>query len=751
MIRAFAEDIIIVVVSPSVMPQLQLPLFPEGVTHINAELAFVKENDRITYFNGTMPVFVHDVDDHRTFKMITAQFCVTGNTKLVEISRAFGVPEISVKRAVKLYREEGPKGFYKKRKTRGPAVLTEAVLCQAQQLFDEGLEVSEVADQIGVKSNTLSKAVRAGRVHKRTQQQETAGSSKSERSAEDSRAAMGMGANNTMDRIAASVGELEAVSPQFQPALDVPNGGVLFALPALLATGLLKFTERYFQLPKGYYGLASLFVLLAFLALARVKTIERVRYCAPGEWGKLLGLDRIPEVRTLRKKIQYLSQDKQAEQWSAQLCKEWMQAVPEQAATLYIDGHVRVYNGHQTKLPRHYVARQKLCLRATTDYWVNAMDGQPFFVIHQAVDPGLIKVIEQEILPRLKKELAKLLWKGELEDDPLLHRLSLVFDREGYSPDFFLRMKKQRVACVTYHKFPGKDWSEAEFKVTLVEMPSGAKVEMKLAERGTRLTNGLWVREIRKLTEQGHQTSILATDYRSNLTVIAVEMFSRWSQENFFKYMREHYGLDKLVDYSVEPISDPVRVVNPRYRQLDGQIRSTAAKLSRKLAKFGAMNLEDTIEPNCVEQFIKEKSALQDEIEDLQTDVEALKKQRKQLSRHIALEELPEDEKFNQLSTQSKHLIDTIKMIAYRAETVMANLLKEHMARPEEARSLLRSLYNTEADLLPDREQSTLTVQLHHMTTHAADTAIQKLCDELNETETCFPGTNLRLVMKVGS
>jgi transposase len=733
------------------MPQVQLPFFPEGVTSINADLAFIKENDRITYFNGTMPVFGHASSDHRTFKMITAQFCVTGNTKLVEISRAFGVPEITVKRAVKLYREEGPEGFYKKRKPRGPAVLTEAVLNQAQQLFDKGLDLAEVADRLGVKSNTLSKAVRAGRVHQRAPNQEVIASSKSARSAEDSSAAMGMGANNTLARLAASVGELEAVSPEFQPALDVPNGGVLFALPALLATGLLKYTERYFQLPKGYYSLASLFVLWAFLALARIKTLEGVRYCAPGEWGKLLGLDRIPEVRTLRKKIQHLSQDRQPEQWSAPLCKEWMETLPEQAATLYIDGHVRVYNGYQTQLPRHYVARQKLCLRATTDYWINGMKGQPFFVIHQAVDPGLINVIEQAILPQLENLIPKPVSAGEREDDPLLHRLSLVFDREGYSPNFFLRMKKRHIACVTYHKFPGEDWPEQEFETTLVEMPSGVKVEIKLAERGTRLSNQLWVREIRKLTERGHQTALLATDYRSDLSVIAVEMFSRWSQENFFKYMREHYGLDKLIDYRVEPITDPVRVVNPCYRQLTGSIRSIAAKLSRRLAEFGAMNLEGTIEPDCVEAFIKKKAALQDEIEALQTDLGGLKNQRKEVPSHIAMDALPENEKFSQLSTRSKHLIDTIKMVAYRAETAMANILKEHLSRPDEARSLLRALYNTEADLLPDHELRTLTVQLHHMANHCSDNAIQKLCDELNETETCFPGTNLRLVLKLGS
>ncbi|MCP4937059.1 MAG: hypothetical protein GY927_23335 [bacterium] len=105
-----------------------------------------------------------------------------------------------------------------------------------------------------------------------------------------------------------------------------------------------------------------------------------------------MGLDRIPEVRTLRSKLKILSEQGKAEQWSAELCHQWMAVDLEEAAVLYIDGHVRVYHGSQTRLPRHYVARQRLCLRATTDYWVNAMDGQPFFFINKAVDPGLIKV-----------------------------------------------------------------------------------------------------------------------------------------------------------------------------------------------------------------------------------------------------------------------------------------------------------------------------------------------------------------------
>ncbi len=551
--------------------------------------------------------------------------------------------------------------------------------------------------------------------------------------------------------MAASVGDLDAVAPQFQAVLDVPHGGVLFALPALLSIGLLDGTERYFELPKGYYGLDSLFLLLAFMALARLKSVESLRYCAPGEWGKLLGLDRVPEVRTLRQKIRVLSEEDQPAQWSAELCRRWMQAAPAQAGLLYIDGHVRVYNGAQTQLPRHYVARQRLCLRATTDYWVNAMDGQPFLVINKAVDPGLIKVIEQDILPRLERLVPQQPDPQALAADPLRHRFTLIFDREGYSPEFFARMKAQRVACLTYHKYPGHDWPEEEFVSHSVRLPSHQVVEMKLAERGTCLSNRLWVREIRKLTERGHQTAILATDYRSELVPLAAAMFARWSQENFFKYAREHYNLDRLVDYRTEAISDPIPVVNPQYRHLDGQVRSATGKLNRLLAQFGAMNLEAPIEPQQVEPFMQHKAALQEQIEDLQNELQTLKAQRKATPRHITIEELPEAQRFRQLSTQSKHLIDTIKMIAYRAETAMANVLRETISHPHEARRLLQALYQTEADLLPDPEKQTLTVRLHHLANAASDEAMRKLCEDLNATHTLFPRTNLRLVLELGS
>ncbi|MCL7489814.1 MAG: hypothetical protein M8357_16735 [Desulfobulbaceae bacterium] len=551
----------------------------------------------------------------------------------------------------------------------------------------------------------------------------------------------------------ASIFQCGPLDPCFLSSLDVPNGGVLLGLPALMSMGLLRHTAGYFELPKGYYRLDSIFLLLAFMALARIKTIEALRYCAPGEWGKLLGLDRIPEVKTLRDKVHLLTNDDRAGQWGAELSRDWMEMFPETSGVLYIDGHVRVYSGNQTELPRHYVARQKLCLRATTDYWVNAMDGQPFFLVNKAVDPGLLTVLEEDILPRLERDIPNQPSLFELEEERLLPRFTLVFDREGYSPDFMCRMWSRRIACQTYHKYPEGIWPESEFAEHKVSLISGHEVKMKLAERGTILGGKMWVREIRKLSDSGHQTAIISTNFARDMKATAAAMFARWSQENFFKYMRENYNLDRLIDYSTEAIPGTTEVVSPLFREVDGEVRKQAAQLARKRCECDGVILCDDIEParGEVEAYEMEKQALREEVEHMAKTLEDLKACRRTTPRHVRLADLPPEDQFKKLGTKSKDFIDTIKMVAYRAETAMVNIVRRTMSRQEDGRSLLRGLYATEADILPDYEKMTLKVRLHQPANRCNAVTIGQLCQELNATKTKFPGTDLRLIYEMVS
>lgn len=152
------------------MPQMLLPIYPAGVTHITGELAFKVEGEKVWYFNAMMPIFSHETSDTNTFRMITSQFCINGNVKQVDIVTAFGVTPISVKRSVKLYREEGPSGFYKKESKRVKTVLTESKKEEAQSFLNAGLSLAEVATSLNMKYNTLSKAARDGLLQQKKSQ-----------------------------------------------------------------------------------------------------------------------------------------------------------------------------------------------------------------------------------------------------------------------------------------------------------------------------------------------------------------------------------------------------------------------------------------------------------------------------------------------------------------------------------------------------------------------------------------------------
>ena len=554
---------------------------------------------------------------------------------------------------------------------------------------------------------------------------------------------MGCATTRSLERIAAALGSFSGAPIQFETASDVSCGGVLFALPALLVTGLLRHTQKHFSLPNGFYGIESIFLLLALMALARIKSPEGLRYTAPGEWGKLLGLDRIPEVKTLREKITLLCHESgRADRWGTELAADWMAAEPESPGVFYADGHVRVYHGNQTPLPRRYITRERLCLRGTTDYWINALGGCPFFVMTKEVDPGLLAVLRLEIVPWLKQQMP--------EPDEDRHWFMLVFDREGYSPDYFYELKQDNIAVLTYRKSADEDWPVEEFQNHSVRLVSGETVQMNLAERGV-LLGKLWLREIRKLSQTGHQTVILTTDYHADMPWLAAAMFARWCQENYFKYMREHFNIDRLVEYSTEAVPDATAIVNPRWRELDSAIRSKNGQLQRQLSLFGEASFSEVVEGTAVQSYQRQKGEIQENIVHLQDDLQQLKKQRKETQHHITVDKLEEKDRFTRLAKEKKHFIDTIKMIAYRAETAMAEVLKEKLSRADDVRSTLRKLYQTEADLKPDIENNTLTVRLHHSSTQSHDEAIQHLCDELNATETIFPGTNLKLIYKIGS
>jgi hypothetical protein len=695
--------------------------------------------------------------------MFTAQLICQGACRQVDVVRAFVVSKNSVIRSVNAYRASGVAAFYAPRRARGASVLTPEVTARAQQLLEAGLSPREVAEQLGLKCDTLRKAIQQGRLTKPVPPQPEepipenspaprppAPTDKSTRAVEDAMADMGTACTRPDERVLAAFGFLNGASTRFEACRDVSFGGVLCALPALAENGLFRHIHDCLVQLRGYYSTLHVIVLLAHMALCRIKAAEQLQYQPPGELGKLLGLDRIPEVRCLRYKLAALSSDNGPEKWAGLLSRDWLESAPELAGALYVDGHVRLYHGGLTALPKRYVARQRLCLRGTTDYWVNDILGQPFFAVERPIDHGLLEALKSDIVPRLLQEVPGQPSAAELEADRYRARFVILFDREGYSPEFFKAMwQTHRIACITYHKYPKDDWPTTEFEEIEAMLPNGEQVSLKLAERGTWIgdkKSGLWVRETRKLTTSGHQVSLISTAYSESSREDSIRLFSRWSQENFFHYMMQHFAIDLLNEYGTEEIPETKRpVVNPRWRELDRRKRSVKSKLNHRQARFAALTLHPESDVSALAKWEKQKAEVVEEIEQLEHELTGIDSQLKTTPSHLDWDKLPEGEKFKRLAPSRKQLVDTVKMIAYRAETALASIVRAELARTDDARSLLRDLFCSEADLTPDPDKQVLRVQVHPMSNPRSNRAVAHLLDHLNAAEFTYPGTTLRL------
>lgn len=248
------------------------------------------------------------------------------------------------------------------------------------------------------------------------------------------------------------------------------------------------------------------------------------------------------------------------------------------------------------------------------------------------------------------------------------------------------------------------------------------------------------VMEVRRLTRTRHQTAIITTARRLNHPVIAGRMFSRWCQENFFAYMMEHYDIDGLVQYGGEDIPGAVEVVNPAWRTLDRSVADHRRRLRMLRAELGAMVLD-----NDGHSIQVSAERLQD-IQRLKADTDQLRAQRHLTPRKVLIASLPEAERPRQLRPLAKMLTDTIKMIAYRAETALVGLLRPHLAKEEEARAMIRELCVSSADIEPNEQEQTLTIRIHRMACPAHDKAIGALLLELNELSFHHPETGMRMI-----
>jgi transposase len=536
--------------------------------------------------------------------------------------------------------------------------------------------------------------------------------------------------DRTFDRQLAYLGLLDDAAPLFRQASSVPGVGVLLALPWLLESGLLRISRKlYGEIGPAFYGLRTTLLTLLFMALLRIKRPEHLKERDPAAFGSLLGLDRAPEVKTLRRRLTRLAAQHCAEQLGAELARLRVDQRGHLIGFLYVDGHVRAYHGQRAISSRAYVARRHLAMPASTDYWINDRSGDPLLVITGEV-AALTKA-----LPRLLREVRDVVSE---------RRVTVVFDRGGWSPKLFVTMITDGFDLLTYRKGRCRRIHERRFLRRRAEL-DGRTVDYLLHDQAVGFLKGkLRLRQVTRLCDGGHQTQVITSRWDLRDIEVAYRMFERWRQENFFKYMREEFLLDALVDYQIEP-EDPTRTIpNPERRVLDKEIRAARADLARLEREYGAA-AADNVEPRrpTMRGFKIAHGRLGKQLRTARARVAKLFEQRRHVAKRVEVRDLNE-RAVVKLATERKHLTDIIKMVAYQAESDLLALLRPHYARvDQEGRTLLHELFATTGDIrVCDSElQITLAPLSSPHRTHAA----QALCEMLDQTATIFPGSRLRI------
>ena len=538
--------------------------------------------------------------------------------------------------------------------------------------------------------------------------------------------------DRSMDRLLAAMGLLDDALPVFALTRSLPRAGVLLAIPALVASGLLSTAEKlYGSLGPAFYGLRTTLVAYVLLALLRIPQPETLKEYSPGELGRIVGLDRMLEVKTLRRKLSRLALLKNSHQLGREVARQRIAERGKVLGFLYIDGHVRAYHGKR-RVPKAYVTRLHLAAPATTDYWVNDQRGDPLFVVTADANAAMTKMLIP-VLSEVREFLGS------------RRHSTVVFDRGGWSPKVFQELLAMGFDILTYRKGRTRHIAERRFTLHKANL-DGRPVEYLLHDQPVRFLKGkLRLRQVTRLTETGHQTPIVTSRWELRAIVVAHRMFERWRQENFFKYLREEYLIDALADYQAEP-DDPTRSIpNPAQKAVVKEIHAARVHLRKLRESYGATAFDYINGPKSTDpgfEIAEEKIRM--EIAKATNRIKKLKARRDSLPARVTVADAQKGQEMMKLSTERKHLSNVLKMVAYQMESDLVELIRPHYSRVEdEGRTFIQMALQDTADIEPTDDQ--LRIRLAPLSSPHRSRALESLCDALNKTNTLFPGTRLQM------
>jgi len=725
-------------------------------------------------------VFLHgelalawDLDDQVCRRLAAVQLVRIKAAKAVQVAAAFGVDPDTLRRWTKALNGAGPAALVAARSgPKGPSRLTAAMVTDIRGRRAAGASLRGIAAAVGVSTDSVRRALPPV-AHKAATNDEVlpatrATAAVTQAPAGEHTAAQGddrgpdmpvlpAPAGRSGERAAARWGQLPHAEPVFAPAGRVPLAGLLLAIPALQATGLLSCATTVFGcLRNGFYGLDTMLLEGVLRALAGEPRAEGSTRIDPVALGRVLGLDRGPEVKTIRRKITALAATGRADELLAAMAAAHVahldETNPDLLAVFYVDGHVRAYQGSR-KVAKTHLSRLKFPAPATVETWVSDASGDPVLVV--MADPGASLAMElRRLLPDLRRAVGD------------QRRVLVGFDRGGWSPALSAHMDTQGFDVLTWRKGFAEDvdpdlftdltyvdetgrshaWRVAD---TTVDLPVGDDQVFTMRQVTLIVANNKTGRETRGQSST-RQIHILTT--RGDLPVeqVIYRMGSRWRQENYFRYARMHFDLDSHDAYATTD-DDPTRLVpNPAKKKAHKHVLAARARYDRALAATDAALLDAVSPPPGVTVVITNAAhdGLTADLRAAESDRDTAQATHRAIPARLPLGQVNPGQQV--LDIQTKLISHAIRIAAFNTATALARAIRVHTGYTRannEAHALVRQALTGSGDIDPG--DGTLTIRLDLLPTGRATAAIAQLCEHLTATQTRYPGTNLILRYEV--
>ena len=744
--------------------QPPLPLIPTGAAEISAAAAMIEDHDGGRVFVHGNLAFAWDAGDTagRRFAAVSLMRIKAGTQ--VQVAAAFGTSPLTLWRWAQALSAAGvialvprPKGPQRASK------LTPEVLATIGELRGRGLPLRAIGERVGVSEASVRRALSGLGTETETETETGSTATGSGVSPEpvpdasprtevdkDCSAAVSDDqpvpvladpVDRGAERVPAAFGLIGFAPPVFTGCARAPLAGLLLALPALAATGLLQDAHAvYGALPNGFYSLDTMLCEGVFRALLGESRAEGAARIDPPALGRILGLDRAPEVKTIRRKIRLLAGAGRAGEWIAAMAARHVQDRPEQAAVCYVDGHVRAYQGTR-KIAKTHVPRLKFPAPATVETWVTDAAGDPLLVV--LAQPGASLAAE---LRRLIPDL-----RAMVGDD---RRVLVGFDRGGWSPTLFADLHAAGFDTLTWRKGPIADLAEHQFAEHTHIDEAGRTHTWRLADTAVELaiTDGPRAGQTFRMrqislhdTVATRQMHILTT--RGDLTPgeIRYRMGSRWRQENHYRYARIHFDLDSHDTYRATE-DDPTRMVPNPAKKIAYQ-KARRALQHAETAGDAALPAAHAPPPGTSVLLTNAMiNTLNADAHTAQTTLDAALDAHQAIPARLPLARVHPGQQV--LDTETKLIHHAIRIAAFNTTRSLARAITTatgYSRGDDEAHTLIRTALADSGDIIPDHDTNTLHIRLDPLSAPRHTAAIDELCQLLNDTHTAYPGTNLTL------